>query len=133
MTKGSNWERRFVKECRNLGYPTARIGASGAGTSDDLPDVIVMGDSTTYVLELKYRSEPYVLLSDDEVEALDRFGSPDSATPLIAFRTDGRTYDSEWKIIDPRDLNSTQSGWSMTQQEYDNALSLEEYLEVNDE
>lgn len=130
--KGSDWEREFVKECRNMGYPTARIGGSGAGSPDDLPDVMVVGDTTVYPLELKYRKKAYVRLTNDEVDALKRFGSPNSVTPLIGFRTDGRTYIPEWKIIRIPELNPTSSGYSINENIYKKSPTLSEYLEKYD-
>lgn len=119
MGKGSGWERKMVNASREAGYPAARIGASGAGTDDDLPDLVIITDHTTYVIEHKYRSEPYVALSQQEVEALARFGTPGSATPLIAFKTDGRSYFSGWKLFTLDELNKRDKGFSVTRELWD--------------
>lgn len=117
MGKGSAWERKLVNTLRDEDYPTARIGASGAGTDDDLPDLITSTPWGVFVIEAKYRATPYVALTDDEIEALKRFARYRTVTPLVAFKTDGRSYSGSWKAWKPEELNKTNGGnYSITGQ-----------------
>lgn len=116
MSKGSHYERELKSELDEAGFSSARIGASGAGTMDDLPDVIALGGvDRNYVIEAKYRSNSYVRLTDAEIDALMRFASPRGITPLVAFRVAREP----WRFYSVDELQTTGGGYSVTADVYE--------------
>lgn len=116
MSKGSHYERELKSVLDDRGFSAARIGASGAGTTDDLPDVIALGGvDRNYVIEAKYRTDPYVALSQAEIDALLRFARPRGIRPLVAFRVAREP----WRFYSVDELHLTGSGYSVTADVYE--------------
>ena len=112
MGKGSGWERDLVDGLQDCGYEALRAPASGSATSDDKPDLLAGSrDEGRYIgLELKYSSSDATYVDKEEVVALENFCWTFGATPLLGFRWDGRTFDTNWYLIRPKDTHVTDSG-----------------------
>ena len=122
MSKGSRYERELVDRLEDAGYSAARIGASGAGTSRDLPDVIALSDDRALVIEAKYRRDGYLALSEAEIRSLIRFGAHRGVTPLVAFRRPREP----WRLFETDALNERGNGYSITNAVYEKGRTIEE-------
>ena len=98
MGKGAAKERELRDWFRDKpGCDAIRMGGSGSGGDQDLPDIFATDGADRYAIELKYTggdSTQYV--QPDEWAALDRFALRWDAHPLLVWRF---AYDTTWYFV----------------------------------
>lgn len=136
MGKGDQKERDFVNDWQSRGekYDAMRAGASGGGTTSDLPDVFYTVNGHRFAEEQKYAGQGQDRtdgITFEEQEALLNFAWKWEAHPHFVFRF---ANDTTWYVMEPfSDLyysELTKSGYiygkrSMT----DEYMTLDEYLD----
>ncbi|MGD2249557.1 MAG: hypothetical protein PVF58_14215 [Candidatus Methanofastidiosia archaeon] len=122
-SKGSYYERQLQSLIlERPGIICEKIPGSGAGTSADKPDLIVVAyDSTYYFLEdtndyiggfevfaieVKYRSKPPVYIPHQKIESLLNYHSKIPMVRLVAAKFSRK----EWRLAIPNALRMTEKG-----------------------
>lgn len=128
--KGAKYERELRNNLENMGFPCLRMPASGASTTDDLPDLFSRISKNEYLaIEVKYTSKGGVYVKEYELNSLKRFSEMWGAVPLVAVRfssdtnfycIDIRTGEAKDRLTDSGNLSTLRS----RRDEYENIESL---------
>lgn len=119
---GATYERELRTLLTDLGYGAIRIGGSGAGGSQDLPDILAGEPQPGHedapnsplchsmAIELKSGSDTTLYCTKDEVAALRRFCEAFGAAPFLAARYTTQATPTDYYFVAPWNARMTDSG-----------------------
>ncbi len=70
--RGSNAERELAKKFYEKGFAVLRVAGSGAAQYPT-PDLLVMKDDMVLAIECKMRKQPFIYLTEGDVQTLKAF------------------------------------------------------------
>lgn len=105
---GGRIERAFVRQFNATDHWWAqRAAASGAGVDSDLPDVTFAHDGIAFAGEEKTTGEPYVYVTEDELEPLEDYADAYGMQAVIVGRF---KQERAYYIWAPGDMERTDAG-----------------------
>lgn len=107
MGRGSDVERELARKLDKANYHVIRSPSSGGGTARDQPDLAFAHKRQKVVLELKYTGDNTAYFTEEEVNALRRFGAAFDANVALCVRWKG---DTDFYVCDPEEARRTPEG-----------------------
>ena len=107
---GANKENELLSALTEKGYVVYRVAGSGTG-EDAHADVVALAPNTTYLIEVKKRTDGQGYIPKQEVNALAADASRCGARAIIAVRRDARTFDEPWQFFAPHQLGETEKNY----------------------
>lgn len=132
MPTGSNAERELAEWFWSHGYASLR--APGSGSIDrPSPDIVALthnrGIKNAMVqasaIELKNNKDGTAHFDQHEIDELEAWADRAGATAFVIIKPDMRSFDS-WLVYHTSELNVTDSGYSVRQQDHDKAKTRQE-------
>lgn len=115
--KGTRGESKVVEWFTEHGWYAQRTGGSGAGTSDDRPDVIALRpvneQSVCVVSEVKARNDGTVRMENDEIYQLESVAEQTGGLALVIVRPDLRSHDHMY-AWETDELKSNKKSFTVT-------------------
>lgn len=105
--KGDKYERQLRQFFFDQGGAAIRIPASGARTTDELPDIFGIMNDTLWACELKYTSEDFARFTKEEINELLYFANLWGAQPVLVCRY---SYDKTFYGYPYQDMRNF-AGW----------------------
>lgn len=111
---GSDREREMVNFFNDNGWAALRVGASGGGTDNNLPDVLAGNGTMCFAIEEKYNAHSKQTTIEDEKgtdiqEFATRFGARALAAVRYSTRLEGVSV-ADWRVAPLQDVQRTDAG-----------------------
>lgn len=114
MGKGATYERKLSNAFEAAEWGVLRTGGSGAGTSDDRPDVVAGDGETLLVIEAKFASSRNIYLEGQEIRQITNLAAAFGGTAAIFPRWNTRKVDAidtaDWFVVSPHHIPQTDGG-----------------------
>jgi len=132
---GSDAERELATWFHERGFASLRVPGSGS-IDRPSPDVVALeydpqlsqyeGSATyAYAIELKNNADGTAHFDQHEIDELEEWADRAGATAFVVIKPDMRTFD-HWLCFHTSELNKTDSGYSVRQQDHDKAKTRSE-------
>jgi len=131
---GSDAERELATWFHERGFASLRAPGSGS-IGRPSPDVVALTlteygsqlppKTESYAIELKANSDGTAHFDEHEVTELEEWADRAGATAFVVIKPDLRTFD-HWLCFHTSELNTTDSGYSVRQQDHDKAKTRSE-------